>query len=331
MAEGRALITEDDVLKKLLDQTEIGIVKENNDGDDDDFNNLELLGLTDTEKFIDKKYIDVQIMKAVGNIKQMIRDEVHKLHTSQEKPQQNDSKDKIIFILENNIMFLEEEIRRKNDQIDTLIHTQKAQDLSHKTDTPSNDKDSNSKNLIPLRLSDTNITKRKGNSKSISCQTNDNAFFETQKKAVKTSSTEKITEKIPEKKERENVIICGDSMLNGIDGDGISNKDTCVSVKSFGGSTTKDMIDYIKPSARKKPNKIIVHVGTNDITKKISDSTKNLNRIVETVREISPDTKICFSELCIRNDISGGFSQVKRLNDDLIKFCNERNFGGGKW
>ena len=145
MAEGRALITEDDILKKLLDQTEIGIVKENNDGDDDDFNNLELLGLTDTEKFIDKKYIDVQIMKAVGNIKQMIRDEVHKLHTSQEKPQQNDSKD---------------------------------------------------------------------------------------------------------------------SMLNGIDGDGISNKDTCVSVKSFGGSTTKDMIDYIKPSARKKPNKIIVHVGT---------------------------------------------------------------------
>ena len=167
-------------------------------------------------------------MKAVGNIKQMIRDEVHKFHLSQEKPTQNDSKDKIIFILENNIMFLEEEIRRKNDQIDTLIHTQKSQDPSHKTDTLSKEKDSNSENLIPLRHSDKNITKRKGNSKSISCQTNDNAFFETQKKVVKTSSTEKITEEKPEKKERENVIICGDSMLNGIDGDGISNKDTCV-------------------------------------------------------------------------------------------------------
>ena len=36
-------------------------------------------------------------------------------------------------------------------------------------------------------------------------------------------------------------------------------------VKHFSGATTNCMEDYMKPSLRKDPNHIILHVGTNDL------------------------------------------------------------------
>ena len=36
------------------------------------------------------------------------------------------------------------------------------------------------------------------------------------------------------------------------------------------GSTTDDMIDYVKPVTRKKPDVIIMHVGTNDLRKGVT-------------------------------------------------------------
>ena len=46
--------------------------------------------------------------------------------------------------------------------------------------------------------------------------------------------------------------------------------DCKIFVKHFSGATTNCMEDYIKPSLRKDPNRIILHVGTNDL---ILDST----------------------------------------------------------
>ena len=40
-----------------------------------------------------------------------------------------------------------------------------------------------------------------------------------------------------------------------------------VSVKSFSGATVDDMSDFLKPTLRKHPDKLIIHVGTNDIRK----------------------------------------------------------------
>ena len=87
------------------------------------------------------------------------------------------------------------------------------------------------------------------------------------------------------------------------------------------------MVDYVKPSARKKPDKLIIHVGTNDLTKGIANTNENLDLLVKTVKEISPDTQIYFSELCLRNDFQGSFSKVKLKNEELHKFCSDRNIG----
>ena len=47
-------------------------------------------------------------------------------------------------------------------------------------------------------------------------------------------------------------ILFVDSMLNNIDPKGLAKKHQ-VKVLSYGGSTTKDMIDFIKPTIHKKP------------------------------------------------------------------------------
>ena len=146
--------------------------------------------------------------------------------------------------------------------------------------------------------------------------------------SVEEKSVNNETEKKDQKIEkRQSVFICGNSLLNGIDGDGVSTKNFCTVVKSFGGSTSRDMVDYIKPAARKKPDKIIVHVGTNDISKKIENTTENLDLVVKTVKDLSPETQIFVSEICLRNDLMGSFSKVKQKNEELKKFCQERNIG----
>ena len=47
------------------------------------------------------------------------------------------------------------------------------------------------------------------------------------------------------------------------------------------------IVDYVKPSARKKPDKLIIHVGTNDLTNSIVNTTENdLEPLVTTVLKL---------------------------------------------
>lgn len=241
-----------------------------------------------------------------------------------------DSKNKIINVLENHVLFLEEEIRRKNNTIDSLI-----QGLTTQTSLSFCQNSKNVRLIICNPQKDElvlhqNVTLRPSKSRKDRSESINGNKIDTQKdsSAVKKSVKEK-SEQVEEHKKakRENVYICGDSLVNGIDGDGVSSKDFCTIVKSFGGATSADMIDYVKPTARKKPDKIIVHVGTNDITKKINNTKENWNSIVKTIQKESPDTKNYFSELCVRYDISGGFSKINHKNEELKKFCNDCNIG----
>ena len=61
-----------------------------------------------------------------------------------------------------------------------------------------------------------------------------------------------------------------------------------MSVKSFSGATVDDMSHFLKLSIRKKPNKLIIHAGTNDVRRsspkiiaekvKLAENFKNESR-----------------------------------------------------
>ena len=56
------------------------------------------------------------------------------------------------------------------------------------------------------------------------------------------------------------VVIAGDSIIKYIKGWELSNADQIVSVKSFSGATVHDMSDFLKPSIRKHPSKLVIQV-----------------------------------------------------------------------
>ena len=48
------------------------------------------------------------------------------------------------------------------------------------------------------------------------------------------------------------------------------------------GCSSEDMVDYVKPAVRKKPDTLIIDVGTNDLTKGVN-TTKKVRKCVEII------------------------------------------------
>ena len=70
---------------------------------------------------------------------------------------------------------------------------------------------------------------------------------------------------IREKKIR--VEILGDSMLNGVQEKRLNkNADINIKIRKYHGAPSTEILDHIRPSLRKEPDKIIIHAGTNNLT-----------------------------------------------------------------
>ena len=64
---------------------------------------------------------------------------------------------------------------------------------------------------------------------------------------------------------RKTVVVAGDSIIKYVKGWELSNNKQNVAVKSFSGATVEDMKDFLRPTIRRQPDKLVIHVGTNDI------------------------------------------------------------------
>ena len=74
----------------------------------------------------------------------------------------------------------------------------------------------------------------------------------------------------------------------------MSAKNTRVQVSTFPGCTILDMADHVKPIQRKRPDKLILHVGTNSL-KSRETSTKHAEEIIslaESVKNTLPETEV---------------------------------------
>ena len=89
---------------------------------------------------------------------------------------------------------------------------------------------------------------------------------------------------------KNSVIIVGDSIVKHLTGPRISKKNN-IKIKTNPGATTEDIIGYIKPSIRKKPDFLLVYSGTNNLTNGINTMTK-IWKVVATVEEMENERKI---------------------------------------
>ena len=125
-------------------------------------------------------------------------------------------------------------------------------------------------------------------------------------------------------KNRKRITIVGDSMLNGILDEGLQ-KDHNVQVKRHPGATTRDIVDYVRPVIRKKPDCIIIHAGTDDLTsQEKTDTINNFREIIEETKRESPDTSIVLSTAVMRKDKQAMDKKVSvlALNREIREFAN---------
>ena len=111
-------------------------------------------------------------------------------------------------------------------------------------------------------------------------------------------------------------------MLNGLKEKGLQMKHH-VKVRAHPMSTTDDLIDYIIPIIRKKPDDIVLHGGCNDMND--VNTLKNIERIAQCVRKKSQDTKRIMSEIIIRKVIKDIDKKVEELKENVKKSCEACN------
>ena len=124
-------------------------------------------------------------------------------------------------------------------------------------------------------------------------------------------------------------MILGDSMLKYINQrkmqQGVNGK---VKVKTFPGACVEDMTHYIKPTLKRKPSHLILHVGTNDMQSKSPDEiVSTIKHIGEKIAEESNGTEFIVSEIITRNDDPQLTSKVNECNIKLDELCAGLNWG----
>ena len=126
--------------------------------------------------------------------------------------------------------------------------------------------------------------------------------------------------KRPKLDTRQNVTIIGDSIINYQDERLHTNKKRIVKIRSHPGATSEDLIDYCKPIARRAPDVIILHVGTNDLDKRDEDSiVENIKKIKNEIVSVSPKTKVLVSLIIGRYDDGSLNDKGVLVNDKLMR------------
>ena len=114
-------------------------------------------------------------------------------------------------------------------------------------------------------------------------------------------------------------------MLNNINSKGLS-KSKKVHVLNIPGAASGDIVVKIDDVLEGKPESLIFHVGTNDLTNLITvNLLNNVKKIVTKVKITSPGTMLSFSNIFIRRDKRSLEKMRADTNSPLKNFCNQKN------
>ena len=83
---------------------------------------------------------------------------------------------------------------------------------------------------------------------------------------------------------KKEIMIFGDSMIKHVNGHEVSRDDS-FKISCHLDATRDEIIDFVRPTALKKPHKIIIHTGTNDIHNKVNILQKN-RKVIITIKSM---------------------------------------------
>ena len=132
------------------------------------------------------------------------------------------------------------------------------------------------------------------------------------------SASEKAENQSTEKNKRKpKIFLVGDSMVHDIKGWLLSRNKT-VKVYGFPGSTTEDMESFLIPLLKRKPDQILLHVGTNDLKsyspQQVADKILDLTKLVN-----SYGIRCSVSEIIKRdNYLSTKGQEVNRILSTIL-------------
>ena len=107
----------------------------------------------------------------------------------------------------------------------------------------------------------------------------------------------------------------------------LSNTEQNVAVKSFSGATVEDMNDFLRPTTRRQPDKLVIHVGANNIQSSTPQNIADeVTKVAHQFKQESKKTRIIISSLIIRSDNPEFANKVKETNIALKLKCEENNW-----
>ena len=126
-------------------------------------------------------------------------------------------------------------------------------------------------------------------------------------------------------------MIIGDSIVKHLDARRLKRSDSDgkqkVYVESYRGANTDAMKYHIKPCLTRKPEKIILHIGSNDLRDKaVKQTVDNIGHICTNVNDESPATRVAISELIIRTDKDEYIDKINKVNKQIIKLCEKHKW-----
>ena len=268
------------------------------------------------------------------------------------KEDEYDIKERLIQTLEKHIKFLEEELRRKDTIITSLIdkqipkeiekqkQKQKQNEPSRPGKTPINpptlqneqggvsneNKTKTTSHPTNSTQPDQSKTKPKGLNNS-----NQKHHGETQERQDRHDRQQQDKQdKTRQEKEKKRVTcVMGDSMIKNIKGWKLNQHldDDFIVVKSFPGATSEDMSHYIEPSLEKRPQTVVIHTGTNDL-KGVETANVIAKRIIKlATRCTDRGSQALVSGLINRGDQPKLNGKLEYVNELLKASCESRNIG----
>ena len=100
-------------------------------------------------------------------------------------------------------------------------------------------------------------------------------------------------------------------------------------MKSFNGANIKDMHSYAKPTIDRKPNLILLHIGTNDLAQRRNEDEKSTDQIAQEIIELASEMRVNNTEVVIPGIVPRGDdleTKRKRVNLILAGLCSENDY-----